>query len=136
MPPPIRPEPAVHAAIRRLADHPEYWFEEGCHIVELSNHDGDPQASIARARVPAGGTTRWHRLQGIAERYLVVSGRGRVEVGALPPQEVGPGDVVLIPPGERQRITSLGPDDLVFFAVCTPRFRVEAYADVDGRDAG
>lgn len=121
-------KPAIH----RLADHPEYWFEEGCHIVEVSNHDDDPQASIARARVPAGGTTRWHALTGIAERYLVVAGRGRVEVGELPPQDVGPGDVVLIPPGARQRIANPGPDDLVFFAVCTPRFRVEAYVDVDG----
>lgn len=119
-------------AIQRLADHPEYWFEEGCHIVEVSNHDDDPQASIARARVPAGGTTRWHALTGIAERYLVVAGRGRVEVGELPPQDVGPGDVVLIPPGARQRIANPGPEDLVFFAVCTPRFRVEAYVDVDG----
>lgn len=119
-------------AIQRLADHPEYWFEEGCHIVEVSNHDDDPQASIARARVPAGGTTRWHALTGIAERYLVVAGRGRVEVGELPPQDVGPGDVVLIPPGVRQRIANPGPEDLVFFAVCTPRFRVEAYVDVDG----
>lgn len=126
----------MQPAIRRLAEHPEYWFEEGCHIVEVSNHDDDPQASIARARVPAGGTTRWHRLHGIAERYLVVAGRGRVEVGDLDPQEVGPGDVVLIPPGARQRIACMGPDDLVFFAVCTPRFRVDAYEDVDGRDAG
>lgn len=124
----------MHAAIRRLADHPEYWFNEGCHIVEVSNHDDDPQASIARARVPAGGTTRWHVLHDIAERYLVVSGRGEVEVGDLPPQAVGPGDVVLIPPGVRQRIANPGPDDLVFFAVCTPRFRLEAYVDLE-RDA-
>lgn len=122
----------MHAAVRRLAEHPEYWFDEGCHIVEVSNHDDDPQASIARARVPAGGITRWHRLEGIAERYLVVAGRGRVEVADLPAQEVGPGDVVLIPPGARQRIANAGPDELVFFAVCTPRFRVEAYVDVDG----
>lgn len=121
----------MHAAIRRLADHPEYWFDEGCHIVEVSNHDDDPEASIARARVPAGGTTRWHALRGIAERYLVITGRGEVEVGDLPPQAVGPGDVVLIPPGVRQRIANPGPDDLVFFAVCTPRFRVEAYTDLD-----
>ena len=126
----------MHAAIRRLAAHPEYWFEEGCHIAEVSNHDDDPDASIVRARVPAGGTTRWHVLHGIAERYLVVSGRGRVEVGDLAPAEVGAGDVVLIPPGVRQRITALGADDLVFFAVCTPRFRVAAYADDEPAPAG
>lgn len=121
----------MQAAIRRLADHPEYWFDEGCHIVEVSNHEDDPGVSIARARVPPGGITRWHRLHCIAERYLVVSGRGRVEVGDLDAREIGPGDVVLIPPGVRQRVASIGDADLVFFAVCTPRFRVEAYEDVE-----
>jgi len=40
---------------------------------------------------------------------------------------VGANDVVLIPPGTRQRITNMGDGDLVFLALCTPRFRVEAY---------
>jgi mannose-6-phosphate isomerase-like protein (cupin superfamily) len=120
----------VQAAIRLLADHPEYWFDEGCHIVEVSNHSDDPGVSIARARVPCGGITRWHRLHDIAERYLVVSGRGRVEVGELGAREIGPGDVVLIPAGVRQRVACVGEADLVFFAVCTPRFRVEAYEEM------
>lgn len=108
----------------------EYWFPEGCHILELSNSPHDPALSIARARVPAGGATRWHRLAGMTERYVVLEGRGRVEVGDLPPREVGPGDVVLIPPGCRQRIANTGPADLVFLALCTPRFTPAAYEDL------
>lgn len=108
----------------------EYWFPEGCHILELSNSPHDPALSIARARVPPGGTTRWHRLAGTTERYVVLEGRGRVEVGDLPPREVGPGDVVLIPPGCRQRIANTGPADLVFLALCTPRFTPAAYEDL------
>lgn len=108
----------------------EYWFPEGCHINEFSNGPHDPALSIARARVPAGGTTRWHRLAGVTERYVILEGRGRVEVGDLPPHEVGPGDVVLIPPGCRQRIAALGPVDLVFLALCTPRFTPAAYEDL------
>ena len=54
-----------------------------------------------------------------------------MEVGELPPQAVRPGDVVVIPPGWRQRITNVGAEDLVFLAICTPRFRFEAYEDVD-----
>jgi mannose-6-phosphate isomerase-like protein (cupin superfamily) len=54
-----------------------------------------------------------------------------VEVGDLPPRAVGAGDVVLIPPGCRQRITCLGEEELVFLAVCSPRFRPEAYEDMD-----
>mgnify|MGYP003514616191 CR=1 FL=1 len=85
----------------------EYWFPEGCYIDELLNDPNDPVVSIARARVPVGGITRWHRLRGTAERYLIESGRGRVELGVLDSREVGPGDVVVIPPDCRQRIANL-----------------------------
>lgn len=104
---------------------------ELCAINELSNHASDPAVSIARARVPCGVTTRWHRLRGIAERYVMLEGCGTVEVEGLPPTAVGPGDVVLIPPGAAQRIRNDGEDDLVFLAVCTPRFVPGAYEDVE-----
>jgi mannose-6-phosphate isomerase-like protein (cupin superfamily) len=109
----------------------EFETPERCRINELSNTPEDPDVSIARARVVPGVTTRWHRLHGTAERYVILEGRGRVEVGDHAPQEVAPGDVVRIPPSCRQRITGLGPGDLIFLAVCTPRFRPEAYEDVD-----
>ncbi len=44
---------------------------------------------------------------------------------------IAPGDVVLIPPGRRQRITCLGDEDLIFLAICTPRFRPETYEDIE-----
>ena len=118
------------AAVHRFDGSPEYLTEEGCYIVETSNTDDDPGASIARARVPAGATTRWHRLRGTTERYLVIAGQGRVEVGDLGPQVIGPGDAVIIPPLARQRITSVGPDDLIFIAICTPRYRDANYEDL------
>jgi mannose-6-phosphate isomerase-like protein (cupin superfamily) len=110
---------------------PEYWFVEGCHIVEWHNRKEDPAVSVARARVEPGQTTRWHRLHGISERYLLLEGRGRVEIEGLPPTEVGAGAVVVIPPGVAQRIASIGDCDLVFLAICTPRFDPAAYADVE-----
>ena len=118
--------------IRPYQPGAEYWFPEGCYIDELLNDPNDPVVSIARARVPAGGGTRWHRLRGTAERYLIESGCGRVEVGVLEPREVGPGDVVIIPPDCRQRIANVGEGDLVFLAICTPRFRTADYEDLEG----
>lgn len=109
----------------------EYYFEEGCFITELLNSAEDPAVSVARARVEPGRTTRWHCLDDIAERYLVVEGIGRVEIGAEAPREVGPGDAVLIPAGCRQRITNTSTTDLVFLAVCTPHFMVSAYRDLE-----
>lgn len=113
--------------IRKFDQFAEYYFTEGCYINELSNSGDDPEASIARARVAPGVTTRWHRLAGTTERYVIIEGRGRVEVGDLPPRDVAAGDVVIIPPGVRQRITGTGTGNLVFLAVCTPRFTESAY---------
>jgi mannose-6-phosphate isomerase-like protein (cupin superfamily) len=105
-------------------------IEEGCFISELSNSAADAAVSIARARVPPGVTTRWHRVKNTVERYVILEGAGRVEVGTLPPEDVRPGDVVLIPRSARQRITNTGEGDLIFLAICTPRFLPEAYEDI------
>ena len=109
----------------------EYYFDEGCFITELSNTPQHPDLSIARARVPVGVTTRWHRVKGTAERYVILDGRGRAEVGEQPPREVGPGDVVVIAASQRQRIANIGDKDLVFLAICTPRFERAAYEDLE-----
>jgi mannose-6-phosphate isomerase-like protein (cupin superfamily) len=117
--------------IRHPLESEEYPTEERCHILEIWNRADDASASIVRARVEPGVATRLHRLEGITERYVVIQGKGRVEVGTLPPSLVVPGDMVYIPPGCPQRIVNLGDTDLVFLAVCTPRFVLEAYEDID-----
>lgn len=108
----------------------EYYFEEGCFITEWHNRADDPAVSVARARVPVGVTTRWHVLSGITERYLIESGAGEVWVGDAPARRVAAGDTVVILPGQRQRIRNVGAAALIFLAVCTPRFVIEAYRDV------
>lgn len=124
LPPILRPHPGV-----------EVFIDEGCHILELANDENDPAMSIARARVEPGVTTAWHRVRATVERYVILDGSGRMEVGDLPPQEVQAGDVVLIPPSVRQRIANTGDGDLVFLAICTPRFKPENYEDVGDEDA-
>ena len=109
----------------------EYYFDEGCYIIEYSNDNADPEVSIARAMVKPGKTTRWHRLAGTTERYVITEGSGLVEVGDLTPTEVKPGDTVIIPPDCRQRITNNGSTDLVFLAICSPRFLPSCYEDID-----
>lgn len=109
----------------------EYYTDERCYINELSNIPGDPAVSIAEARVLVDTVTRWHKLDGITERYVILAGQGRVEVGLLPPQDVVTGDVVLIPPGCPQRIRNTGGGDLVFLAICSPRFEQRCYIDLE-----
>jgi mannose-6-phosphate isomerase-like protein (cupin superfamily) len=117
----------MQPCIRKADSFSEFHIDEGCYITEVSNSGADPDLSVAIARVETGVTTEWHMLRGTAERYLIISGRGLVEIGDLAPVEVVSGDVVLIPPMCRQRITNTGNEDLVFFAVCMPRFSNEAY---------
>ncbi len=109
----------------------EFFTTEKCYITEISNSSDDPDVSIARARVVSGVTTHWHRLRETTERYCILSGEGLMEVGNLPPQKVYAGDVVLIPPMCRQRITNIGSKDLVFLAICTPRFSSDQYEDIE-----
>ena len=109
----------------------EFYTAEKCYVTELSNTPDDPDVSIARARVKPGVTTRWHRLKGTCERYFIISGIGVVEIGEKPPQEVAAGEIVLIPPMCRQRIINIGSEDLVFLAICSPRFSQDVYEDID-----
>ncbi|MEM1315500.1 MAG: cupin domain-containing protein [Pseudomonadota bacterium] len=102
---------------------------ERCAITEVLNDPAFPGASLALAEVGAGVTTERHALD-VAEAYLIVSGRGRMEAGDLD-VEVGPGDAVVIPAGTPQRITALGEETLAFHCLCAPRFRPEGYAPLE-----
>jgi oxalate decarboxylase/phosphoglucose isomerase-like protein (cupin superfamily) len=137
---------------RPCVHHPdkgeEYPIAERCRILEIWNRPDDPALSVAQARVAPGVTTRWHRLAGTIERYLILTGQGRVELGDLTPEivpdrppaspgtppsvwVVGPGDLIHIPADCAQRITNLGDTDLIFLALCTPRFGHAVYQDLD-----
>ena len=121
----------MNAVIKSAKNSKEVFTEEQCYIRELSNSADDPDVSIARATVKPGVTTRWHRLNNTIERYCIISGRGLVEVGELPPQTITAGDVALIPAMCRQRITNTGTEDLVFLAICTPRFKDKVYQNLE-----
>ena len=104
---------------------------EGCYILELSNTAEDDAVSIARARVLPGVSTRWHKVVGTAERYVILEGQGLVEVEGIGAQSVAVGDVVIIPADRPQRITNTGSSELVFLAICTPRFLQGNYLDIE-----
>jgi len=119
--------------ILRAAPSDEYFTEERCHILELSNSSSDPGLSIAQARVEPGVTTALHRVTGTVERYIILSGSGHVEIEGLEACDVAQHDVVVIPEGATQRITNTGDIDLIFLAICTPRFEPECYEHLDGQ---
>ncbi|MFT7372260.1 MAG: mannose-6-phosphate isomerase-like protein (cupin superfamily) [Oleiphilaceae bacterium] len=117
--------------VRNVPESKEYFFEEGCFILEMLNTASDPDVSIARARVESGKTTRFHRLKNVTERYVIQQGCGLVFIGNEAAQAVQVGSVVVIPAGVRQKIYNSGADVLVFLAICSPRFTPECYEDCD-----
>ena len=118
-------------AVIKMGSTTEFYIDERCYIAELSNTDNDPELSIARVRVEPGVTTNWHDLRDTAERYYILSGRGRVEIGDSTVQDVASGDMVIIPPECRQRIANTGTEDLFFLAICSPRFSDSVYQDLE-----
>ena len=109
----------------------EYYTDERCHILEFHNTPDSPEASIARARVEAGVTTKQHRVAGTVERYAIVEGTGVAHIDGQGDIDVGPGDIVTIPAGVVQSITNTGDRDLVFLCICTPRFEWDNYESLE-----
>ena len=117
--------------VERYRPQTEVLIEEGCYIVELHNSDADAVCSIARARLEPGKTTRLHCLDATVERYVILEGTGDVQIDRTTPQSVQVLDVVNIPAGVPQCITNTGQVDLIFLCICTPRFVVDNYRDLE-----
>lgn len=111
-----------------------HWIEEGCFIQEILNHPL-AKSSIARARVPIGGETRWHSVD-VHEWYIIESGKGLMQLDFQDRFEVIKGMNVSIPPGTPQRIRNTGEQDLIFMCLCTPRFTAECYKSLEELDEG
>ena len=106
----------------------EYLTPERCFIAE-NYSSTDSKVSIASAKVNPGVTTVAHHLEGVDEVYIIIEGKGIMNVGNLEPTEVNAGDVVIIPAGTSQRITNRGKTDLIFYCICTPKFTANCYCN-------
>ena len=55
---------------------------------------------------------------------MVIAGQGGIRVdGEM--RTIGPGDVIVIAPGERHKVWSEGEHDLVLLVTCVPAYSVE-----------
>ena len=113
-----------------IRDCAETYTRERCYIRELINSPDIPDFSLADCRVEPGVTTELHRLD-VREWYVIVAGRGLMELGDAPAYEVGPGDTVSIPRGMPQRISNIGEGDLEFQCICMPRFSAAGYTPLE-----
>jgi mannose-6-phosphate isomerase-like protein (cupin superfamily) len=82
------------------------------------------QCSLAEETLPPGCAVTPHRHRQIEEIYYIVSGRGLMTVGDET-REVGPGDAVYIPRGNRHTLKNTGADPIKLILVCGPAFFYE-----------
>ena len=61
---------------------------------------------------------------------MIIEGEGSVQLSSLAPKKVRVGNVVVIPALCSQKISNTGANDLIFLAICTPRFETKNYQRV------
>lgn len=120
--------------MQKLDDWNQLWTD-GVDLLSVVGPAGSvafDETSIALVRAAPGSAPvppHHHRVS--TEIYLVVSGRGEVTVGGAR-SAVGPGSVVLIETGEVHTIVPVGDEELVYWAVSTPAWRIEDHVLVEG----
>lgn len=80
--------------------------------------------SLAQATLEPGETTVAHKLFTSTEVYLILTGHGIMHIFDEA-REVGPGDIVYIPPAAPQFIVNPGPEALSFYCIVSPPWREE-----------
>jgi mannose-6-phosphate isomerase-like protein (cupin superfamily) len=100
--------------------------DDGAIIRELAapRNSALTRHSLAEIRHPPGTASEEHYHTEAEEVYLVLRGHGGVRVDGET-RAIGPGDVVVIVPGERHKVWQEGDGDLVLLVTCVPAYSLE-----------
>jgi mannose-6-phosphate isomerase-like protein (cupin superfamily) len=111
--------------VRSIGSAPVYTTKDGSSVRALFEFGNVARnQSLVEASLPPGGSTERHLHATSEELYVILEGAGDMEIeGDRAPVTVG--DVVLIPPGARHRITATGDGPLRFLCCCSPPYRHE-----------
>jgi mannose-6-phosphate isomerase-like protein (cupin superfamily) len=106
--------------VRRLAGAPtEEWHRLRNHILMDAGELGSRNMSVTWLEVPSGIDKELHSHEEAEQVYIVVSGRGTMMV-AGDRQEIGRGDLVLVPPATDHSIENSNAEDLCCVSVQSP----------------
>jgi mannose-6-phosphate isomerase-like protein (cupin superfamily) len=123
--------------VRRLEDAAvEQWHRLQAHVLMDAGELGARNLSVTWVTVPGGARQTLHS-SGVAEQaYVVVRGRGTMSV-AGDTQEVGEGDLILVPPATEHSIGNEGDVDLACVSIQSPPVAAaELYSDQLAEVAG
>jgi mannose-6-phosphate isomerase-like protein (cupin superfamily) len=100
--------------------------DDGSIIRELASprNSSLTRHSLAEIRHPPGTASAEHYHTVAEEVYFVLEGRGEIRIDGAT-HAIGPGDVVVIAPGERHKVWPVGEGDLVMAVTCVPAYSVQ-----------
>lgn len=90
----------LHAGHTPSVVGPEDWFTGAVRIDKLFNPADTDRVQGALVTFEPGARTAWH-THPLGQTLIVTAGLGRVQLLGGPVQEIRPGDVVCIAPGEK-----------------------------------
>jgi mannose-6-phosphate isomerase-like protein (cupin superfamily) len=123
--------------VRRLADAPvEEWHRLRAHVLMDAGELGARNLSVTRLSVPAGAEQKLHSHEESEQVYVVVSGSGSMSV-AGDTQQVGEGDLILVPPATDHSVSNDGDVELACLSIQSPPVAAaELYSDQLAEVAG
>jgi mannose-6-phosphate isomerase-like protein (cupin superfamily) len=97
--------------------------DDGSLVRELAAPGNAPLTghSLAEIRHPPGTASREHSHRVAEEVYYVLEGEGLMRVDGEV-RAIGPGDVVVISPGQRHQVAQQGAGELILLVTCVPAY--------------
>jgi mannose-6-phosphate isomerase-like protein (cupin superfamily) len=123
--------------VRHLQDAAvEEWHRLRAHVLMDAGELGSRNLSVTWVSIPAGARQALHSSEGSEQAYVVVRGSGTMSV-AGDTQEVGEGDLILVPPATEHSIGNEGEAELICVSIQSPPVAAaELYSDQLAEVAG
>ncbi len=123
--------------VRRLEDAPvEEWHRLRTHVLMDAGELGSRNLSVTWLTLPTGSKQTLRSHEESEQAYVVVRGRGSMSV-AGDTQQVGEGDLILVPPATEHSIANDGDADLSCVSIQSPPVAAaELYSDQLAEVAG
>jgi mannose-6-phosphate isomerase-like protein (cupin superfamily) len=123
--------------VRRLEDAAvEEWHRLRAHVLMDAGELGSRNLSVTWVTVPGGTKQTLHSSAEAEQAYVVVRGRGTMSV-AGDTQEVGEGDLILVPPATEHSVGNDGGEELACVSIQSPPVAAaELYSDQLAEVAG
>ena len=123
--------------VRRLEDAPvEEWHRLRAHVLVDAGELGSRNLSVTWLSVPAGAEQTLRSHEESEQAYVVVRGAGTMSV-AGDTQQVGEGDLIMVPPATEHSVRNDGEAELSCVSIQSPPVAAaELYSDQLAEVAG